>query len=194
MAVRDPVTPRVRHLEGERLGIEHRDVEHAGVRRRWLGRRAVAALEFALVAPVFLLFLFAILGVGVLGLYQRVLDEAVRNAARQVQLGGPASQNGASLVAAICQEFTLDAACSTSISYYVQSNSNSSLWASIVPVALPSSGKYSDGFQSCGANNNVLIQVAYPMPFLLPFIGLAVTFTGTNSIVAVTTVRVEPHA
>ena len=177
VTAKEPVAPQVRHPG-----------------RRPLGRRGVSALEFALVAPTFLLFLFAILGVGIAALYQRALDEAVRNAARQVQIGGPASQNGASLVAAICQEFPLAGSCSTSLTYYVQSNSNTSLWASLRPVALPSSGKYSDGFQSCGANNNVLIQVAFPLPFLMPLIGAAVTFTGTNSIVTATTVRVEPHA
>ena len=49
--------------------------------------RGVAALEFALVGPLFLLFLFFLLQLGLLVFYQEVLDYAAHSAARQIQVG-----------------------------------------------------------------------------------------------------------
>ena len=157
-------------------------------------RRGTTALEFGLVAPVFLLFLFALLGVGLDGFYQLNLDDAVRDVARQIQIGAPASQNGGNFATAVCAELAISSGCTTSLSYNVQTNAASGTFASLTPVAMPSSGQLANLFQSCAANQNVLVQVAIPLPFMMPLIGAAITFTGTNSIMAVTTIRVEPYS
>lgn len=49
--------------------------------------RGAAALEFALVGPLFLLFVFFLLQAGLLVFYQQVLDYAAHSAARQIQVG-----------------------------------------------------------------------------------------------------------
>ncbi len=159
-----------------------------------LGRRGVVALEFALVAPVFLTFLAAIFAVGIDGFYQLDLDEAVADAARQIQIGAAASQNGANFATAVCNELAVTTSCTANLTYNVQSNASTKTFASLVPLAMPASGQLANVFQPCSANNNVLVQVAYPLPVLIPLIGGVVTLTGTNSIMAIATIRAEPHS
>ncbi len=65
-------------------------------------RRGASAIEFAIVCPVFLLMLFAILGYGITGLIQLALDDAVRDAARQLQMNTPASASASGFLAAVC--------------------------------------------------------------------------------------------
>lgn len=163
----------------------------------WRDRQAVVALEFAIVGPVFMLFLFAALGVGLVGFYQLALDDAVREAGRQLQIDGPAASSQSNFVAAVCQTFGyLASDCTTSLTYNVQASTPSAGFASLSPVALSSSGKFSNAFFASGvsyaANVNVLMQVSYPLPFTLPYIGALITATGTNSVTSTTTIRVEP--
>ena len=160
----------------------------------WSDARGVTTLEFALVAPVFLLFLFAILGVGLDGFYQLNLDDAVRDVARQIQIGAPAGQSGPNFVSAVCAELLIPSGCATSLSYNVQTNASSLTFGSLQPLLMPATGKLPNLFQPCSANNNILVQVAIPLPFTIPLIGAAITLTGTDSIMAITTVRAEPHS
>ena len=161
-------------------------------------RRAVAALEFAIVGPVFLLFLFAAFGVGLVGFYQLALDDAVRDAARQVQIDAPAATSKSNFVSAVCQTFGyLASDCATNLTYSVQASTAAAGFAGLTPATLPSSGKFSNAFFATGSpygpGVNVLVQVSYPLPFTLPYIGSLVTTTGTNSVVSTATVRVEPY-
>lgn len=160
-------------------------------------RRAVVALEFALIGPVFMLFLFASLGVGLVGFYQVVLDDAVREAGRQLQIDGPAAASGSNFVAAVCRTFgSLASNCAAGLTYNVQASAPAAGFAGLSPVALPANGQFSNAFFTSGtayaANVNVLVQVSYPLPFTLPYIGALITATGTNSVLSTTTVRVEP--
>ena len=160
------------------------------------GRRASASLEFAIVAVPFFSFLFAIMGAGLDGFFQLTLDDAVRNAARQLQIDSSASASGAGFAASVCSEFGLIApACRSQLSYNVQSSSPSAGFASITPAALTSSGFYPNTFMTGAAfadNVNVLVQVALPLPFRWPFFSTLMTGTGTPSIVATTSIRAEP--
>ena len=160
-------------------------------------QRAVTALEFAIVGPVFLLFLFAIFGVGLAGFYQLALDDAVRETGRQVQIDGPAAASKSNFVNAVCQTFGyLASDCMTSLTYNVQASTPSAGFAGLSRATLDASGKFSNAFFATAtpyaAGTNVLIQVSYPLPFSLPYIGALITATGTNSIVSTTTIRVEP--
>jgi len=57
-------------------------------RSRWRAdRRATAAVEFALVCGPFVIFLLAVMGVGLHYYVQQALDYTTREAARQVQIG-----------------------------------------------------------------------------------------------------------
>ncbi len=160
-------------------------------------RRAVAALEFAIVGPVFLAFLFTAFGVGLIGFYQLALDDAVRDASRQIQIYGPAATSKSKFVSAVCQTFGyLASDCTTRLTYNVQASTATAGFAGLSPATLPPSGKFSNTFFDSGTlyagGVNVLVQVSYPLPFTLPYIGVLVTTTGTNSVVSTSTIRVEP--
>ena len=166
------------------------------VRLRW-DRRAVVALEYAIVGPVYLLFLFCAFGVGLVGFYQLALDDAVRDAARQIQIDAPTRLNTTNFVSAVCQTFGyLASDCgATSLTYNVQASKPTEGFAVLTP-ATPSSGSFGTHFFDLGtpyaAGVNVLVQVSYPLPFTLPYIGALITGTGTNSVMSTATVRVEP--
>jgi Flp pilus assembly protein TadG len=160
-------------------------------------RRGVAAVEFAVVAPVFLAILFGILATGMNGFYQLTLDDAVRDAARQVQMNAPAASTSGGFVAAVCARFSpLASDCSTKISYSVQASTAAGGFAGLTPEQISASGTLSDSFflgNAYAPKTPVLIQVAYPLPFKLPYIGTILTKSGTNSVLASAAVLAEPY-
>ncbi len=169
-----------------------------GARRLRADTGGVTALEFAIVCPVFLLMLFSILAVGITGLVQLALDDAVRDGARQLQIYTPASTSASGLVAAVCGEFSLVAPnCTQTLTYSVQSATQAAGFASLTPAKLSASGALSNTFMAAAPGFapgvDVLVQFAYPLPFAFPFVGRLATMTGTNSVLATTTVRVEPY-
>ncbi len=158
-------------------------------------RRGASAVEFALVCPVFLTLLFAILGYGVTGLIQLALDDSARDAARQLQMDTLPSPTA--FVSAVCAEFGAVAGdCGTALTYNVQGATQAAGFASLTPAKLSASGALGNTFFSNGtafaAKTDVLVQVAYPLPFRFPYLGTFATMTGTNSLLATATVRVEP--
>ncbi|MDE8344708.1 MAG: TadE/TadG family type IV pilus assembly protein [Acidocella sp.] len=185
-----------------------RPLHPAGLSRNVLrcvvARRGMATVEFALVAVPFTMFLLAILGAGLDGFYQLDLDDSVRAAARSLQIdtlsaSDPAAKAHANFISAVCQEFgTLATNCATTISYDVQAATSSAGFSSLSPATLPANGVLNDNFYSNGTgdgyvdNLDYLIQVAYPLPFTLPFVSRLITLTGTSSIIATTTIRGEP--
>ena len=58
----------------------------ANVRRRRADRRGAAAVEFAIVATVFFMFVFAIFEIGRLVMLQQIMGEACRQGARRAVL------------------------------------------------------------------------------------------------------------
>lgn len=164
--------------------------------RLWRDRRAATALEFAVVGPVFLMFLVAAFGVAIVGYLQLALDDAARNAGRQIQIYGSAATSKSNFISAVCQTFgVLMSDCTTSLTYNVQASTSSAGFAGLSPATPNAAGKFSNTFPSgtIPANVNVLVQVSYPLPFTLPFFGTLITGTGYNAVVSQTTLRVEPY-
>ena len=163
---------------------------------RGLGRRAVTALEFALLAPVMLTVMFAIFGIGLTAMFQVTLDNAVRSAARDIQIAAPAASSATSFVASVCDTFAILAkGCTTTLTYSVQAATQKAGFASIKPATIQANGTYKNAFfptTPYGSDVNVVVQAAYVLPFTLPFIGSVFTNTGTNAIVAAASVRAEP--
>lgn len=167
-------------------------------RRFAADRTGVSAVEFAIVCPVFLLMLFAILGTGITALIQLALDDAVRDAARQLQIDTSASTSASGLIAAVCTEFSaVSPSCTTTLTYNVQAATQAAGFASITPAKLSASGALANTFFATSTKFapgvDVLVQIAYPLPFSFPFIGALATLNGTNSVLATATVRVEPY-
>ena len=159
-------------------------------------RAGVSSVEFALVGPVFCMCLIGPFGSGMIGLYQLWLDDCVRMAARQIQIDGPAASSPTSFVNAVCSNFGMLASdCSSSLTYSVQASPLVNGFASITPATLPASGKFTNAFfngTAYGDNVNILVQVAYPIPFKLPYVGTIITMTNTVSILSSAIVRAEP--
>lgn len=161
----------------------------AGALLRRLRRdsRGVAAIEFGLLGPLFIVLLCAVLENGLILFTQTVLDNATRDASRLILLGTATSS---SFSTALCNGASAMIPCA-SIKYNVQSGSSFSSLSSTIQT--DSSGNMTNTqFAPGTAGQSVLIQVTYNRPFLIPFYGV---FSGVNSELLVSTVamKTEPY-
>jgi Flp pilus assembly protein TadG len=79
------------------------------LRRRWRddGENGSAAIEFAMIAPVFFLFLFGIIETGVIFFGSAMLQNATDDTARQIRTGQlTGTLTSAQLVEQVCSEVT----------------------------------------------------------------------------------------
>ena len=170
--------------------------------RFWGEVRADTALEFAMIGSAFFLLLFGVFVVSIDQFWQLTLDEAVRTAARQVQIGKATS--GPTFVTAVCNVFGLAAPnCnSTTIQYDVQTTpyfANAGFGASTFGTSgLATSTGFPSSLtgSSCSTTPNpefLLVQVAYKLPFTIPLISSAVaTENGTSYILSTVATDMEP--
>jgi hypothetical protein len=141
--------------------------------------------------------------------WQMTLDDAVRSAARQVQIGKLGT--GPDFAAAVCGEFGVVAkfCSSSSLQYYVQEDS---YFGGIIPATLSSAGTLTAPSQSTttfpapvltfsasGAPEFLLVQVAYLLPFRIPFstsggtsISGIATENGTPALLSTVATVMEP--
>jgi Flp pilus assembly protein TadG len=175
-------------------------VIRAGLRELLRERRSITAVEFALIGPVLFFFLFSILLLGIAQFWQLTLDDAVRNAARAVQIGAGTTstgvQSGAGFVTAVCNEFGQAAPnCASTLQYAVQGGPSFTGSGGITPATLNANGQLSQTstFSGITVSEPVLIQVVYPLPISLPLVPMSlVTLNGTPSIVAANALVAEP--
>ncbi len=138
-------------------------------KQRASGRRGSTVVEFALVAPVFLLCMFMILELGLDAFTQVSLDDAVRAASRQIQIGNIQAGGANAFAADVCQEFgNIAPNCESSLLINVESGTN---FASLTPATLTSDGTLSSsGFAPGSPGSDVIVQVAYHRPYAFPLI------------------------
>ena len=163
-------------------------------------RGGTAALEFALIAVPMVSLLFGILGAGIIGMYQQVLDQAVRDVTRQIQINSPAVSSASAFVNALCNQLgviTDTTACAATISYSVNASTLSAGFAAISASAISATGTLPNSFfggTGYGPNVNVLVQVCWPPPLRLPFItGMLAADSAGNCIYSVGATRSEPY-
>ena len=77
-----------------------------GTRRR--RRRGAAAIEFALVAPLFLLFIFAMIEFGRMMMVQQVLIQASRDGARHAIVNGATVEDTRELIQQQLSELNIE--------------------------------------------------------------------------------------
>ena len=171
-----------------------------GVTHRFLrDKKAATAVEFALLGAAFFLFIFGIFVVSLDQFLQMTLDDSVRNAAREVEIGQ--ITDGGDFLTAVCNEFGIAAPyCTSTLQYSVQT---SGYFGGITPATLSAGGTLSPGntFQVLnstlpipptpssagvpGAAQFLLVQVAYPLPFkILAVPGGVATENGTPSLLS----------
>jgi hypothetical protein len=189
------------------------------VARRFLHEtRSDTAVEFAMIGSAFFLFIFAIFVISIDQFWQMTLDDAVRNATRQVQIGKvmtDATTNGvtpgAQFVSDICNEFGAAAPdCKSTLHYSVQGGTS---FSGITPATFNSNGTLTgtnvDDASFPGVTATIplrvvptpmdatpeflLVQVAYPLPFkILAVPGGVATENGTSSLYSVVATAMEP--
>ncbi|MDR3576203.1 MAG: pilus assembly protein [Anaerolineaceae bacterium] len=160
--------------------------------------KASTAVEFAMIGSVFFLLVFGIFVISIDLFWQMTLDDAVRNASRQVQMGKVTT--GSDFISAICQEFGVVAPnCSAALQYSVQGGAYFGA-GGISATSFTSSGNLSPSqtfsnatATATGAPVFLLVQVAYPLPVKILAVpnGVA-TENGTPSLYSAVATVMEP--
>lgn len=152
-------------------------------------RCGVTMVEFALVGPLFLLLAFAICDNGLVLFMQTVLDNATREAARQIEIGKvqlSGDTDGTGLFkTTLCNNLGGLIPCN-SLQWRVQS-SNVSFASMSAAVTATGSGQMSTtGFSAGTPQSFVLVQVGFTQPYFIP--ALARISGSTGNLLLVSTV------
>jgi Flp pilus assembly protein TadG len=175
-------------------------VNQAAICKLLRERRSVTAVEFALIGPVLFFFLLSIMLLGVAQFWQITLDDAVRNAARQVAIGAANTsagvQSGPGFVTAVCNEFGQAAPnCGSTLQYSIQGAPSFTGSGGITPATLSAAGQLSPSstFSGVTISEPVLVQAVYPLPISIPLVPMSlVTLNGTPVIVSAAALVAEP--
>ena len=164
------------------------------LRRLWPTRRGAAAIEFALVLPIFLLFTGMIMENGVLLFDQAFLDFATADAGRLIRTGQV--QNGTGETAfknQLCGDLSPMISCS-SLQINVASASNPGFSSLDATLSTDANGNLTASkFSPGGPGDDVLVQVAYKRPYLVPWVGYAVSSTGLMLVFSTTAFQNEKY-
>jgi Flp pilus assembly protein TadG len=167
-------------------------------RRSFLSRRfgrflraqqGVVSVEFGLIAPIFILTVLGIIGMGLLVFEQAALDRATIDAARLIRTGQVQAAGGAESVftGRLCSDLGGLIPCSA-LEVNVQAASDFAALSAAVP--LTSSGTMQDtGFVPGGPGQSVLVQVGYRAGF--PFSLIAPMVGGGSGILLVSSVAFQ---
>jgi Flp pilus assembly protein TadG len=159
-------------------------------RRLGSDRAGVTAMEFGLIAPVFLTLLLAIFEFSLSLLAQQALDHAVAVAARQIQIGN--AKTAATFQADLCAAgpSILISSCSTSVQIYVTSGTT---FAGLTQATVSSAGTLSPTTFSAGtAGSDILVEAVYRRPYVFGLISSALGSTG-GALISVVAVQSEPY-
>jgi Flp pilus assembly protein TadG len=157
--------------------------------------RGTTAVEFAIIGPLFLMLVFAVLENGLTLWSQAVLDNATRDAAR-LTLTGQTQQGGTSFPAKLCSELSGLMNCSY-LQYRIQTGSS---FGSISPSFTVSGNGTASGFSaypaavsSGGPGSYVLVQVIYNRHFLIPGVSALMSANGVTQLLATAAFQNEPY-
>ena len=148
-----------------------------GRRSPWAGlrrdQRGAAALELGLLAVPLLTLVFFIVSVGLQLFVQNSMDLATLSAARQIRVGAQRGTSDATTRAWICNQMaTLSLSCSN-LQIYVTSGTS---FGALTKATVSGGTLSHTGFSPGSAGAFVLVQVAYPLTALLPFMPSPPTF------------------
>ncbi|WP_027521691.1 TadE/TadG family type IV pilus assembly protein [Bradyrhizobium sp. Ec3.3] len=173
-------------------------------------RRGSAAVEFALVAPIFFALLFAIIETAIMFFAGQVLETVTQDAARSVLTGqaqtGSVSACAVSGVAAACTQTTFKNYVCTQIpalffdcsSLYVDVSSFSSFSAVTLPSHIDSAGNFdtSTSYSAGSAGDIVVVRLFYQWPLYVTGLGYNPSNLAGNKrlLVATAAFKNEPYS
>lgn len=161
--------------------------------------RGATALEFALILPFFILVVTMILELSFVFVVQEMLDNAARDAARQLRIGNlSGSSYASSLTTVICNDltfsnFTLVPSCASNIQLYVAaatSGSPAGTGFTTLKTAAVSGQTMAQTQATVSANYDVLLQIGYSYPWMLPGLKLV---TGNAMLISTIAFQTEPY-
>jgi Flp pilus assembly protein TadG len=173
----------------------------SGIFRRFRrNRRGSAAVEFALVAPVFFALLFAIIETAIVFFASQILETITQDAARQILTGTAQSANYAGATqfknAVVCPQIPAVFVCNNiyvNVQNYPSSSTAITIPNPIVGGSFDSSTlTYSPG-NSC---DRVLVQLYYQWPLFVTGLGYDISNLNGHQrlLVATAAFRNEPYA
>lgn len=172
------------------------------LRRRWRddGEKGSAAIEFAMIAPVFFLFLFGIIETGVIFFGTAMLQNATDDTARQIRTGQlQGALTSAQLVAQVCSEISgLISSSDCTNNLQIDLRSYTSFGASSYPSVTKSDGTVDPALlkvQTAADCSVVLFRSFYPWKIMTPLMStlLENTTTGIYMLSSSAAFRTEPY-
>ena len=143
-------------------------------------RRASTALEFAIAGPVMLMLIFAIIEDGLMLFAQSVLDNATRDASRQVMIGNITTASA--FQAQLCSDVTSFFDC-TKLQFNVQASA-AGFPASVVATNLTkvlSTATFNSGSGAQYVTVEVVYSRAYMFPWIQNIAGVGWTLMSTQA-------------
>lgn len=182
------------------------------IARLWRHEEGISALDFALVAPVLLLFMSGVIEVALVMFAQHVLEGATFSASRLGKTG--ATEAGLtreqSIVAALQQRaagvLDISRVVITSVAYdqfgqigqpepFIDTNYNGKWDSGENYTDVNHNGQHDEDMGTAGSGNTkqvVVYTVTYPWPIFTPMIGPLMGINGAIDLVARTVVENEP--
>jgi Flp pilus assembly protein TadG len=180
------------HREGARLLLSASLFRH---------RAGSVTLEFALVGSAFLLFVFMILEVVLQLATQATLDSAAFIAARQIRIGTiTGSAYASNLTTLVCSNVVLIPSCTSSIQIYVAAapstgasgTSPAGTGFASIALATSSGGTMTTTKAALTADEDVILQLGYQRPFLVPWL-TSVSGRSGALLIATMAFQTEPY-
>jgi len=158
-------------------------------------RRANAAVEMALVAPIFVVMLLNTIELGIMLYQQSVLDGSARIAARQIRTGQVQSATNplTAFTTAFCNNASIVVSCSQ-VSIDVESFANFSSMT-LAPVTVNKKGQVTNNtFTPGGPGSAVAVRVFYTYQFTIPWVSFLLNPNGNGVVLQSTVVfQNEPY-
>ena len=168
-------------------------------RRFRRNRRGSAAVEFALVAPVFFALLFAIIETGIMFFASQVLETVTQNSARQILTGQAQGANYAQWNnfrdGVVCAQIPALFNCAN---IYVNVQSTSQFSNAVIKNMIDASGNFDPstlGYSPGGPGDTVVVQLFYQWPLFVTGLGYNIANLSGNKrlLVATAAFQNEPY-
>jgi Flp pilus assembly protein TadG len=179
---------------------DHKIRKRRALQRLRKDSRGNAMIEFAIVAPVFLLFIFGIIEIGAIFFGQSTVFYATQDIARQVRTGQISGTiTAATLRSDICANITgMITASQCNANLQVDMRAYSSFGGASIPPVVNPNGSLNSGamtVQNVGACQIVLVRAFYPWAIITPVLRpmLQTATNGTHLLYSAIAFRTEPY-